>query len=103
MEITNVTATAIVEKKMSLDVNDCVALGCAFAPFKELLAAEDVYQAWCRIPYDERHKKDENGNPIHPEPKSAHISTSEVVSSMRIIIKFIDKIAIYPSNSNVFE
>lgn len=94
---------AIVELNVVINHNDAVALGVAFAPFKELIYTDDKYLEWCNMPYDERNKKDENGNPIHPRPENASMDNNELIKRMRKIVKFIDKIAIYPTDSNIFE
>lgn len=103
MKIDKKFAEAIVELNVVINHNDAVALGFAFAPFKELIKIDDKYQEWCNMPYDERNKKDENGNPIHPRPESASMNDAELVHRMRKIVKFIDKIAVYPTDSDIFE
>lgn len=103
MKINSKLGQAVVELNVVIDHNDAVALGVAFAPFKELIKTDDKYQEWCNMPYDERNKKDENGNPIHPRPESASMNDAELVHRMRRIVKFIDKIAVYPNASDIFE
>lgn len=103
MKISNNVAEAIVGKVIEFGTVDAIALGFAFNPFKEFLAKCDAYNKWKELPYDKRNMKDENGNLIHPAPERPCMSDEQLEVFMRPIMKFVDKIAVYPSDSNIFE
>lgn len=103
MEINVETAKAIVEKTITLDVNDCIALGNAFEPLKALVAQDDKYREFCKLPYDKRNEKNENGDYVIPRVESAGMSNNDIVDLARKFMPFFNKIAIFASDSNVFE
>lgn len=102
MKIKNVKSEAIVESVITLSTTDKVAIGYVFESLKAEVAKEDAYNEWRNLPYDERNKIDENGNSINPQPDRSRMD-NEFIDRLRKLAKFIDKIAIYPSSSNVFD
>ena len=103
MEINVKTAEALVEKIITLNVNDCIALGNAFEPLKALIAQDDKYREYCKLPYDKRDEKDANGNYVIPRVGSASMPDKDIVDLARKFMPFFNKIAIFTSDSNVFE
>lgn len=103
MKIERKNAEALVELNITIKHNDAVALGLAFTPFVEFLKKADEYNNWRKMPHDERNKIDENGNYVHPRPEGATMEDDDLEKHMRKIMKFINKIAIYPDESNIFD
>lgn len=96
------TAEAIVEKVASFTTEDAIALGCCFVTIKEELDKANACNAYHNLPYDERKRTNEDGTPVHTQPESSYLR-NEHVEALNKLAKLIDKIAVYPTSSNIFD
>lgn len=98
MEINNVYAEAVVSKSVKFNHGDAMALGIEWTKVARWTLAVDLRKKYNNTPYDQR---GEFGDlPSEDEIKTLQ---DEAVESLNKITKFINKIALYPSSSNIFE
>lgn len=98
MEINNVYAEAVVSVNVEFEHGDAMALGIEWTNVAKWTLALDLKEKYNKTPYDER--KEFGELPSEDEIKALQ---DKAVESLNKISKFINKIALYPSNSNIFE
>lgn len=98
MEINNIYAEAVVSKSVKFNQEDAIALGNEWTKVARWTLAVDLRKKYDNTPYDQRGE-------FGDLPSKEEIKTlqDEAVESLNKITKFINKIAMYPSTSNIFE
>ena len=97
MEINNVYAEAVVSKNVKFNHGDAMALGIEWTNVLRWTLALDLREKYNKTPYDER--KEFGDLPSEDDIKALQ---DKAVESLNKISKFINKIALYPSDSNIF-
>jgi len=98
MEINNIYAEAVVSKSVKFNQGDAIALGLEWTKVSNWTLAVELKEKYNKTPFDER--KD---FPKIPNDKEMKELQDAAVESLNKISKFMNKIALYPDRSNIFE
>ena len=100
MKINVTKNVAIVEKNIEFTNTDAIALGCASEFIHKLVENRKAQQAWDKLPYDGPERREVK----RPEPINVHDKRNwdTLMNELTMLDKFISKIAIRPSDSNIF-
>lgn len=101
MEIENVKAEAIVEKNVSITTYDAIALGCASEFIHTLVKNHKAIETYNSLPYDAPERK-KNACPESIDLRNKR-NIDTLMNELTMLDKFISKIAIRPSDSNIFD
>ena len=101
MKINYIERTAIVEKNIEFTNTDAIALGCASEFIHKLVENRKAHQAYDALPYDSSIRKEKGSRPEVINVHDKH-NWNTLMNELTMLDKFISKIAIRPSDSNIF-